>query len=234
MKAKLYLLPCPLGDISPDNDISQRVFKTAQMLRHFVVEREKTARRFLKQLNLPYPISEAQLFEIDKHNAKQNLSELIAPLLNGHSMGLISEAGCPAIADPGAEIVKLAQQKGFEVVPLVGPSSILLALMGSGFNGQSFAFNGYLPIDKSERSKKLKQLEHRVLIENQSQLFMDTPFRNNQLLDDLIQCCNASTQLCIAIDITLDSESINTQTLAYWAKNKPNLHKRLVMFVLGK
>lgn len=234
MKAKLYLLPCPLGDVDPSRDVSKAVYEAAQQLRHFVVEREKTARRFLKQLDLPYPISEAQLYEIDKHNANQDLNQLIAPLLNGQSMGLISEAGCPAVADPGAEIVKIAQQKGISVVPLVGPSSILLALMAAGFNGQSFAFNGYLPIDKNERSKKIKQLEHRVLVENQTQLFMDTPFRNEQLLDDLILNCKPSTMLCIAMDISLENESIKTNTLAYWSKNKPKLHKHLVMFVLGK
>lgn len=234
MKGKLYLLPCTLGGEQPAADLSGRVGETILSLKHFIVENERSARRFIKALLPFYPIAEAQLFLIDKHNIQKDLSAFLAPCESGVSVGLLSEAGCPAIADPGEEVVRIAHQKGIQVVPLVGPSSILLTIMASGLNGENFAFNAYLPIDKGQRSKKIKELEGKVMRENQTQLFMDTPFRNNQLLEDVLMNCSPTLQLCIATDLTLPSERINTKSLAEWKKNKPELHKKLVMFALGR
>ncbi len=234
MKGKLYLLPCTLGGENTASDLSGRVPETISSLSHFIVENERSARRFIKSLLPSYPISEATLFLIDKHNVQKDLSSFLKPCDDGHSIGLLSEAGCPAIADPGEEVVRIAHEKGIQVVPLVGPSSILLTIMASGLNGENFAFNAYLPIDKTARAKKIKELEQKAILENQTQLFMDTPFRNNQLLEDVLLNCSPSLQLCIATDLTLPSEKINTKPLSAWKSKKPELHKKLVMFALGK
>lgn len=234
MKGNIYLIPCPLGETPVTRDIPDVVFEAVKNIRHFIVERERSARRFLKHMQLPYPISEAVLYELDKHNPGQHLKNFIAPALEGEHIGVISEAGCPAVADPGALVIRLAHQLGLKVIPLTGPSSILLALMGSGLNGQNFSFNGYLPIEKAQRSKKLRELENRIVREDQTQLFMDTPFRNNQLLQELILNCSPALHLCIATELTLPGEVITTKTLAEWKKHPPELHKKLVMFVMGK
>ncbi len=234
MKGKLYLIPCTLGDVSPANDVSARATEVTNSLKHFIVEDERSARRFIKALIPTYPISEATLYLLDKHDVNANLQQFVAPLLNGISMGLISEAGCPAIADPGEEVVAIAQEKGITVVPLVGPSSILLTLMASGLNGENFAFSGYLPIDKTARASKIKDLEQKVLKGNQTQLFMDTPFRNNQLLADVLTNCSGKLKLCIGTNLTLANEKISTKTVADWKKQSPDLHKQLVMFALGQ
>lgn len=234
MKGKLYLLPCTLGGEVPAADLSGRVGETIASLSHFIVENERSARRFIKSLLPSYPISEATLYLIDKHNVQKDLASFLKPCESGVSVGLLTEAGCPAIADPGEEVVRIAHEKGIQVVPLVGPSSILLTIMASGLNGENFAFNAYLPIDKNARIKRLKDLEHKALKENQTQLFMDTPFRNNQLLEDVLTNCSPSLQLCIATDLTLPTEKIYTKSLAQWKSKKPELHKKLVMFALGK
>ncbi|MES2627807.1 MAG: SAM-dependent methyltransferase [Bacteroidota bacterium] len=233
MKGKLYLIPCSLGG-TPSADLGPRVADTIASLSHFIVENERSARRFIKALLPSYPIADATLYLIDKHNVQANIKTFLDPCESGISVGLLSEAGCPAIADPGEEVVELAHQKNIIVVPLVGPSSILLTLMGSGLNGENFAFSGYLPIDKSARVKKIKELEQKALKENQTQLFMDTPFRNNQLLEDVLLNCSPALRVCIGTDLTLDSERINTRTVAEWKKNTPDLHKRLVMFGMGR
>jgi len=232
MKGKLYLIPCTLGPVSPSRDIPLRVAEITRSLKHFIVEDERSARRYIKALLPDYPISEATLYLLDKHNPQNNQKSFIKPLTEGISMGLLSEAGCPAIADPGEEIVALAQQSNITVVPLVGPSSILLTLMASGLNGENFAFTGYLPIDKSARNTRLKDLELKAL-KGQTQLFMDTPFRNNQLLNDILTHCQPTLRLCIGTNLTLDNERITTKTLAEWKKHVPDLHKQLVMFALG-
>lgn len=233
MKGKLYLIPCTLGGENPSADLSGRVGETISTLNYFIVENERSARRFIKALLPSYPISEATLFLIDKHNVQKDLAAFLKPAELGHSIGLLSEAGCPAIADPGEEVVKLAHEAGIQVIPLVGPSSILLTIMSSGLNGENFAFNGYLPIDKTARIKKLKELEQKVVRENQTQLFMDTPFRNNQLLEDVLVTCAGNLQLCIATDLTLETENIKTKSLSTWKQKKPELHKKLVMYALG-
>lgn len=171
------------------------------------------------------------LFELNKHTDASEIQSFLTPLLDGKDMGLMSDAGCPGVADPGAAIVALAHEKGIKVVPLVGPSSILLSLMASGMNGQSFAFHGYLPIDKNEKKNKIKQLEKISAEQNQSQLFIETPYRNNQMLDDLIKFLNPNTSLCVACDITLETEYILTKPVAQWKKNKPDLHKRPCIFI---
>ena len=177
-------------------------------------------------------IDELTFFELNQHTNLNEISSFLEPLRQGHDMGIISEAGCPAIADPGADVVALAQKEGIRVVPLVGPSSIFLSLMASGFNGQSFAFHGYLPIEKKQRSEKLKQLERRVYGEQQTQIFIETPYRNNQLVLELIQTLQPNTKLCIAVDITAPTESIKTKTLAQWKKQLPELHKRPCIFLI--
>lgn len=234
MKGKLYLIPCTLGDTPPENDIPDSVRSQVQHLRHFIVEKESTARRYIKKLLPSYPIQEAVLYPIDKHQPGQDYRKMLDAAENGHDMGLLSEAGCPCIADPGSEIVRLAQDSGITVKPLTGPSSILLSLMASGLNGQNFAFNGYLPFDKQARQKKLRELENKILREDQTQLFMDTPFRNNQLLSEVVQTCRPDLRLCIATDITLQQEKITTRSVAEWRQRLPDLHKRPVMFALGR
>lgn len=228
---KLYLIPAPLGDSY--DPIPEYVKPAVASLTHFIVEQEKNARRYLKAYGYPHPLNDLELYPLNKHTTDDEMMEYIMPLLNGTSMGLISEAGMPCIADPGATIVEMAHQSKIQVVPLSGPSSILLALVASGFNGQEFAFNGYLPIKHPERKHKLQELE-RLATRGQTQIFMDTPFRNKQLLDDLIQCCQPDTRLCIACDLTLETEYIRTMSLSDWKKNKENLHKRPAIFVLGR
>ena len=178
------------------------------------------------------PIQDLQLVTLNKHTKYNEINTYLKPALEGKSIGLLSEAGCPGVADPGAEVVNLAHQMGIKVVPLVGPSSILLAIMASGLNGQSFAFNGYLPIDQKDKTKRLKDLEFYSKQHKQTQLFIETPFRNQKLLEDILNTCSATTQLCIATDITLPTEIIKTNSIEYWRKNIPNLHKRPAIFLI--
>ncbi|HUH32617.1 MAG TPA: SAM-dependent methyltransferase [Daejeonella sp.] len=198
-----------------------------------MVENSKTARRFLKEAGLQTPQSELIVHDYGKHN-RDNLAEFFTGLLNGKNVGLMSEAGCPGIADPGADIVAYAHKKGIKVVPLVGPSSILLALMASGFNGQSFTFHGYLPIDKLQRSQRIKELEGLAEKHNQTQLFIETPFRNNPMLEEILRSCKPQTQLCIASNLTAEDEMVQTKTIAEWRKQVPELHKKPVIYLLSK
>src|SRR5574344_423407 len=220
------LSDCPLRQILPDANTD-----VINKLKVFIVENIRTTRRFLKQVNRDINIDELQFFELNQHTDLNQINSYLSPLKNGQDIGIISEAGCPAIADPGADIVALAQAQGIKVVPLVGPSSILLSLMASGFNGQGFAFHGYLPIDKAQRSEKLKQLERRIYNEHQTQLFIETPYRNNQLLEELLKSLQPQTKVCVAVDITSHDEYIHTKTVKEWKSTPaPELHKRPCIF----
>ena len=200
----------------------------------YIVENEKTARKFIKSINPDKKQPDLKINTLNKHTEISAHHEFIQPLLNGKNIGLMSESGCPGIADPGAVIVKLAHEKGIQVIPLVGPSSILLALMASGMNGQSFAFNGYLPIDKNDKKQALKMYERLSQEKNQTQLFIETPYRNNKLMEDLLQLLQPSTLLCVACDITLPTEFIKTKAINEWKKEKADLHNRPCIFIIHK
>jgi len=231
---KLYLIPTTLGEGDPMDVLPQTVKRTVDFIDDYIVENEKTARKFIKSI-LPEKVQATlRLSSLNKHTAKSEHAEMIKPCLEGKNIGLMSEAGCPGVADPGAVIVKLAHEKGIQVVPLVGPSSILLAMMASGMNGQSFTFNGYLPIEKSEKKMALKDLERLSQDKNQSQIFIETPFRNNKMLEDILQAVNPETYLCIATDITLPTEYIKTMRASDWKKIKVDLHKRPTIFIIHK
>jgi len=233
-KGKLYLIPTTLGDNEPLEVLPISVKKIIEDVDVYIVENEKTARHFIKKINPKKVQATLKLFPLNKYTDASLLPEYLEPCLNGINVGLLSEAGCPGVADPGAEIVKIAHQKNIKVVPLVGPSSILLALMSSGMNGQSFAFNGYLPIDKDERKKEIKRLERISSEQNQSQIFIETPYRNNKLLEDLCNILDSNTLICVACDITLSSEFIKTQKSSVWKKNIVDLHKRPTIFIIHK
>ncbi|MFW9597388.1 MAG: SAM-dependent methyltransferase [Paludibacter sp.] len=230
----LYLIPTTLGETELQRILPEYNNGVCNAIKHFIVEDVRTARRFLKKVNPAIVIDELTFFTLNQHTSPNEISTYLQPMQGGHHMGIISEAGCPAIADPGADVVGIAQSKGYKVVPLVGPSSILLALMGSGFNGQSFAFVGYLPVQPADRVKALKKLESRVYAENQSQLFIETPYRNMKMLEDILATCQANTRLCIAADITLETEYIVTKTVKAWKGNLPDINKRPAIFILYK
>ena len=233
MSGVLYLIPNTLGECEPEQVLPSVNFEIIKSIKHFIVEDVRTVRRFLKKIDKNINIDELQFFTLNKHTSSEEISGYLAPLKDGFNIGIVSEAGCPAIADPGAEIVRIAQAKNYRVVPLVGPSSILLALMASGFNGQSFAFSGYLPIQGNERIQTIKQLEKRAQNEKQSQLFIETPYRNMKMLEDVLSTCQPKTQLCIACDITLESEYIKAKSIVEWKKEKlPDLNKRPCIFLI--
>lgn len=231
---KLYLIPTTLGEMNPEDVLPLTIKRTIDFIDDYIVENEKTARRFIKLVHPEKKQSELKISVLNKHTETSDHQEFIKPLLQGQNIGLMSEAGCPGVADPGAVIVKLAHEKGIQVIPLVGPSSILLAMMASGMNGQSFAFNGYLPIDKGEKKSALKNFEKISFEKNQSQLFIETPYRNNKLLEDLIQILQPNTNLCIACDITLPTEFIKTLAVKDWKKQKVDLHNRPCIFIIHK
>lgn len=231
-KGTLYLLPVPLADNAAAKSYTTYLIETINQINEYIVENEKTARRFLKEAGLKIPQSELLIHDYGKHSRESGLAEFFVGLESGKAVGLMSEAGCPGIADPGADIVAEAHKRGIKVIPLVGPSSILLALMASGFNGQSFTFHGYLPIDKAQRAKRIKELEGYAERLNQTQLFIETPFRNNQMLEEILRTCNAKTRLCVACNVTGDDEMIKTQSIADWKKQIPDLHKKPTIFLL--
>ncbi|MFD2726412.1 SAM-dependent methyltransferase [Hyunsoonleella rubra] len=233
-KGNLYLIPTTLGDNAPLEVLPISVKKVIEDTRFYIVENEKSARRFIKKISPKKQQSLLELFLLNKFTQPIELPEFLEPCNRGIDVGLLSEAGCPAVADPGAEIVKLAHEKDIRVVPLVGPSSILMAMMSSGLNGQSFAFNGYLPIDKNERKKELKRLERLSFEKNQSQIFIETPYRNNNLREDIIKTVSAETKICVACDLTLPTEFIKTLPASQWAKKKVDLHKRPTIFIIHK
>ncbi|WP_223551786.1 SAM-dependent methyltransferase [Aestuariivivens sp. NBU2969] len=230
----LYLIPTTLGDNAPLEVLPISVKKIIEQTNVFIVENEKTARRFIKKISSGKSQSAIQMFHLNKFTNPIELPGFLEPCLRGINVGLLSEAGCPGVADPGADIVKLAHEKGVKVVPLVGPSSILMAMMGSGLNGQNFAFNGYLPIDKEERKKEIKRLEKLSFENNQSQIFIETPYRNNKLLEDLSNILSTHTQICVACDISLTTEFIKTKSAENWKKNMVDLHKRPTIFIIHK
>jgi 16S rRNA (cytidine1402-2'-O)-methyltransferase len=231
---KLYLIPCPLGDTPPLEVLPLSVRKAVEDIDCYIVEHEKNARRFIKSIVPNKSQPNLHLQTINKFTNEAEIPAMLDPCLEGKNMGVISDAGCPGIADPGAAIVEQAHLKGIKVVPLVGPSSLLLAMMASGFNGQNFAFNGYLPIDKLERKQEIKKLEKLSETLGQSQLFIETPYRNNQLLESLIENLDPHTQICVACDLTLSSEYIRTQTVKDWKKTKVDLNKRPTLFIIQK
>lgn len=231
---KLYLLPTTLGDGDPLAVLPASVQHKVSQIDHYIVENEKTARRSIKKLVPEKSQPSLKLYLLNKHTDVAELPGFLMACKEGQDVGLLSEAGCPGIADPGAEVVKMAHREGIKVVPMVGPSSILLAMMGSGMNGQNFAFNGYLPIDKAARKNEIKQLERLSLEKDQSQVFIETPYRNNKMLQDLIQHLHPSTRICVACDITLDTEYIVTKSVGEWSKSKIDLHKRPCIFILQK
>lgn len=236
---KLYLIPITLSNpgettVMPEDVLPQSIKRTIDFVDYYIVENEKTARKFIKSIHPDKKQPNLKLSVLNKHTDFSEYSKFIQPLLNGENIGLMSESGCPGVADPGAEIVKKAHELGIQVVPLVGPSSIILALMASGMNGQSFAFNGYLPIDKNEKKQALKYFERLSEDKNQSQLFIETPYRNNKLMDDLLQFLQPHTLLCVACDITLPTEFIKTKTVNLWKKEKADLHNRPCIFIIHK
>ena len=234
MKGKLYLIPTTLGENEPLEVMPYSVKTIVELLNHYVVENEKSARRFIKKITPKKVQSSLVMMKLDKYAIEIETRTYLDFCDQGVSVGLLSEAGVPAVADPGATIVKLAHEKGIQVVPLVGPSSILMALMASGLNGQNFAFNGYLPIDNSERKKGIKALEKLSMEKNQSQIFIETPYRNQKMFTDLKSVLSPRTLLCIAIDISLPNEYIKTFTIAHWKKQSPDLHKRPAIFIIQK
>lgn len=233
MNPILYLIPTPLGTPETPCLLPHEAAEIAG-LTDFVVEAEKTARAHLKHLGIRTPIRELNLQTLNEHSDPKTLPELIRPLLEGRSMGLLSEAGCPAVADPGADLVALAHRHGFEVRPLTGPSSIMLALMASGANGQNFAFKGYLPSEKNARIEALKKLEQHSRRHRETAIFIETPYRNDALLADALDCLSPETRLCTACDLTLPTQEIISQSVAQWRKTaeRPSLKKRPCIFVL--
>jgi 16S rRNA (cytidine1402-2'-O)-methyltransferase len=234
LKGKLYLIPTTLGEMNPHDVLPQTVKRAIDFIDYYIVENEKTARKFIKSIDPEKVQASLKISSLNKHTEVSEHNAMIAPCSNGINVGLMSEAGCPGVADPGAAIVKIAHEKGIQVVPLVGPSSILLAMMGSGMTGQSFAFNGNLPIDKGDKKSALKNFEKLSHDKNQSQIFIETPYRNNKLLEDFLQVLQPNTQLCIATDITLPTEYIKTLRVADWKKTKVDLHNRPTIFIIHK
>jgi 16S rRNA (cytidine1402-2'-O)-methyltransferase len=230
-KGKLFLIPTVISEGANDT-IPSSVIDELRKINHFLVEDVRTARRFLSTLKICESIESLQFFVLNKETRETALAEMIAPIFLGQNMGVISESGCPGVADPGALAVNFAHRKNIQVVPLVGPSSILLALMASGLNGQQFAFHGYLPIDVKEASQKIKALEKESSLKNQTQIFIETPYRNNQMLKHLIDYLNPATRLCIALDITGKGESVKMQAMGDWKKSIPALPKEPAVFLI--
>ena len=234
METALYLIPVTLGDTAIEKVLPSHNKEIILGIKHFIVEDVRSARRFLKKVERSINIDELTFYPLNKHTSPEDISGYLKPLQAGESMGVISEAGCPAVADPGADVVAIAQRKNLKVVPLVGPSSIILSVMGSGFNGQSFAFHGYLPIDPNERIKRIKTLEQRIYAEDQTQLFIETPYRNNKMMEDIVKNCRPQTKLCIAANITCEDEFIKTKTIKEWQGKLPDLSKIPCIFLIYK
>jgi 16S rRNA (cytidine1402-2'-O)-methyltransferase len=230
--ANLYLIPTSLGDQNIESVLPRANSQIIKNLKYFIVENVRTARRFLKKSVPGINIDELNFSELNEHTHKNELEDFLAPLFNGIDVGIMSEAGCPGIADPGADLVRMAHEKNIRVIPLVGPSSVLLSLMASGMNGQNFAFIGYLPVKQSERIKAIREIEKRSAVEKQTQIFIEAPYRNTQLLDDLINTLSAKTRLCIAVDVTLETELIQTKPIALWKKGVPSINKRPAVFLI--
>ena len=231
--AKLFLVPYVLSEGDWQNVLPAQLFPILTNTKHFIVEDVRTARRFLKQVNKEINIDECHFYELNKRTNYSEIPSFLKPIEQGFDVAVISEAGCPGVADPGADVVKIAHQKEYKVVPIVGPSSVVLALMASGMNGQNFAFKGYLPVKPTDRVKEIQVLEKRVLNQRQTQIFIETPYRNNHLISDLLKTCSPATLLCIAANVTGENEFIATKTIQQWKKNVPDLHKIPVIFLIG-
>ncbi len=230
----LYLIPTTLGDTAETADvIPVKINTIINQIDEYIVENEKSARHYLKKVGIQKPLQEIILHPLNQHTPSQDISGYLRSIAEGKNIGIISEAGCPGVADPGAEVVAIAHERNIKVVPLVGPSSILLSLMASGFNGQSFTFHGYLPKERPDRIKKLKELE-KAAQKQQTQLFIETPYRNTHLLEDMLSTCDGSTRLCIACDITLPTEFIKTKRIAEWRKQLPDINKKPTIFLIYK
>lgn len=231
MKGSIYLLPVTLGGNDFNDVIPPNVISITKSLRYFVVEEIKSARRFLRLIDKGFPVDNAVFFELNEHTGEADINHYLDPCVNGSDIGLMSEAGLPGIADPGAQLIRIAHRNDIRVIPLSGPSSIIMALISSGLNGQNFTFNGYLPVKQSERELKLRELGKKAH-EGVAQVFMETPYRNQKMLESILSTCNKDALLCIAADITLPSESIRTMRISEWKTNIPDLNNRLVVFVL--
>ena len=234
METALYLIPVTLGDTPHERVLPEYNREVVRGIRHFIVENLRTARRFLKRADPAIAIDALHFSELNKHTPPEAVAAMLSPLAEGQPVGVLSEAGCPAVADPGADVVAVAQRKGLRVVPLVGPSSILLAVMASGFNGQRFAFHGYLPIEADRRTRRIKELEARIYAEDETQLFIETPYRNERLLEELVRTCRPSTRLCVAANVTCADEFIRTRLVKEWAHKAPDLSHRPTIFALYK
>ncbi len=232
MKGKLYLIPTPLGEEFLPTNYNSQIKNIIPNLKFFIVEELKTARRFLKKIYPNINIDETTFYILNEHSEIKEYEDFLNPIENGNDIGLLSEAGCPAIADPGSQVVKIAHSKNISVIPLIGPSSIILALMASGLNGQNFAFLGYLPIKPVERKIKIQQIEKRSKLEKQTQIFIEAPYRNISILNDIIGNCNAETLLCIACNITQNDEYIQTKKINEWKNNIPNINKKPTVFLI--
>ena len=237
-QGRLFLIPVPLKKIEGPVDVAAvlpaAVCAQAKRLTHFVAENAKSARAFLKALPSDTPLQQIEIAELNEHTQAASIDGLLAPLRAGFDVGLVSEAGCPAVADPGAELVARAHAEGILVLPMIGPSSILLALMGSGLSGQNFAFHGYLPSKEELRQKRIRELEKDSRLEKRTQIFIETPYRNMKMLEDILSTCQLTTKLCIAADITLETEFIRTKTIKEWKALKPDLNKRPCIFLIYK
>lgn len=233
-KGTIFLLPVPLADNSAERTLTAWQGQLINNINTYIVENEKTARYWLKNMGLKTPQSELIIHVYGKHSGKTDIAHYFKALEAGTDVGLMSEAGCPAIADPGSEIVAEAHRRNIKVIPMVGPSSILLALMASGFNGQSFTFHGYLPIDKVQRSKRIKELENISEKHKQTQIFIETPFRNNQLLEEILRTCHGHTRVCVACNLTSDDEQIISLPVEQWRKRSYDFHKKPTIFLLYK
>ena len=235
METALYLIPVTLGETPVSQVLPAYNHDVILGIRHFIVENVRSARRFLRMLDHEFPIDDSTFYEMGKHAQTDQFASYLKPLQQGFPVGVISEAGCPAVADPGAEVVALAQHKGFRVIPLVGPSSMIMAVMASGLNGQSFAFNGYLPVDEADRAKKLKALESRAWNESQTQLLIETPYRNRKMFDTILRSLRPQTRLCVAAGITTSDEYIRTHTVQEWKRIQlPDLSKIPAIFLIGR
>lgn len=232
LEPALYLFPVPLSSGAAGEVLPERNLRIIRQVRHFIVENVRSARRFLKLCDRNIDINALSFVELNRHTDPLDIPRMLDPLINGEAIGVISEAGCPAIADPGADVVALAQQKGLKVVPLVGPSSILMGLMGSGFNGQSFAFAGYLPIEREARNAMLRTFRQRIERDRQTQIFIETPYRNNKLIAELAEALPPSMRLCVAADISGPQESIITRPVAQWRKASYDYSKTPAIFLL--
>lgn len=232
MYGKVYLIPTDLGGELINDVIPEKVIEITRQLKYFIVEDVRTARRYLSCIKTQHVIDDIQFSVLNEHSKAEDIAELLLPAIQGNDMGIMSEAGLAGLADPGADAVRIAHEKGIKVVPLVGPSSIFLALIASGMNGQNFAFVGYLPVKPNERDQRIRMLENRSRNEKQSQIFIEAPYRNNQLLSSLLSVCHKSTRLCIACNITQTDEFIATKTIAEWKQHVPDLHKKPCIFII--